>query len=47
MIFGYYVVPIPISPTTGPGNLNNLKEGRYFILQPGSVLLFFNLFHGE
>ena len=39
MIFGYYVVPIPIlfiriflSSTLGSGNLNNLKGGPYYIL---------------
>ena len=47
MIFGYYIVPIPIlfiiiflSSTTGSGNLNNLKVGPYYILQLGSKLFF-------
>ena len=47
MIFGYYVVPIPIlftriflSLTTGSGNLNNLKGSPYYILQPSSMLFF-------
>ena len=45
MIFGCQVVPMPkvsirifLSSTTGSGNLNNLKGGPYYILQPGSAL---------
>ena len=51
MSFAYYVVPIPmlflrifLSSTTGSGNLNNLKGGPYYILQPGSTLFVFDLF---
>ena len=45
-IFGHEVIPILIlfviiflSSTTGSGNLNDLKGGLYYILQPGSALL--------
>ena len=49
MVFGYYVVSIPIlfirifllSSTTGFENLNNLKGEPYYILQPLSALNFY------
>ena len=51
--FGQDVVPILIlfvriflSSNTGSGNLNNLKGGPYYILQPGSALILFNMICG-
>ena len=47
LLISYYVILINIpfiriflSSTAGSGNLNNLKGGPYYILQPGSALIF-------
>ena len=39
-------VRILVSSTIGPNNLNNLKGGPYYILQPASALIFYIWFVG-